>query len=329
MQIHWLSFTVHAPIEQAEAFYSLWLRDAFGPAHPGPGGMFYSGSLCGLLGARVYTAPVEGGDYWTVSLPGQACEAVSLEWFRSLSLFLEGYYQTEYTRLDLAFDDWPFSPAEMKSFEASGEIASPARPRGQRLRRDQYHEGVDGDTWEIGSRTGGRFLRVYDRRGVNRLEIELHHEHAKCAMSTLFIDDSRVDYSGMARGIVEMFLRVRSGRGYHEQYKLWLEARVILDLRSYSPARDTTLERSDKWLVSQVATALSVMQDVCGRQYIDNLLQEAYLQRYLHPAKEKRYRGLLDFADWFPSSQRPQLLSNRAKAKMVTKGALLIGPFQD
>ena len=344
MQIHWFTCTIHSAPEYALGFYDLWLRDAFGAPVPGPGGMFFTGSLTGLNGARIYTHPLDGKeDYWTVVLPGLACECVSLEWFKALSIFLRSMDNlVNITRLDVAFDDFPFTPVQMRDMYAEGNIVSPARPRGALSVADEFHRGHDGSTWAIGSRQGGRYLRVYDRRGCNRIELELHSNHAQKLFWDLF-DNTKI-YPGtftkegevltlpdfalveqeIGRGAIEAFCRVRCGRVYHCDFKQWLACRYILDTTDHKPARDVNLQALDTWMTRQVAVPLSVVCDLCGVQYVERLILDAILKRQVNPDKHKRYAALLDYQDCVPSSSRATLLEIRGKKRDVDT-TLLIG----
>lgn len=81
------------------------------------------------------------------------------------------------TRVDFAFDHVPIDPGMMQDWYDQGSL----RSKGKQSNR--WFDSIDGQTCYIGS--NDRKIRLYNRRGYNRLELELKAEHAKQAFNDL------------------------------------------------------------------------------------------------------------------------------------------------
>ncbi len=125
-----------------------------------------------------------------LSLPGEACEV--LGWDRLGSLTAP--YKP--TRVDFAFDDGPLTPKRFEYFVQHGY----ARTRARRNRMQVHHDysPTGGHTATLGTRQSSRFLRVYDRRGFNRMELELHDGYAEACYELLHIDPDRARAAALA-----------------------------------------------------------------------------------------------------------------------------------
>jgi DNA relaxase NicK len=85
------------------------------------------------------------------------------------------------TRLDLAVDGAPFSPADMHAAFERGDIRTRALSAEWHTR---YGRGR-GKTFELGTRHASRQLVAYDRRGETRVELRLRGERADLAREVL------------------------------------------------------------------------------------------------------------------------------------------------
>lgn len=260
MQIHWLTVRVDAPAEIAVSFYNFFLRDKFGPARFSTGRYFYREGAHGLDGAAVYYHHVSGSAHFTMDLPGKACEAFLWSDFQRVAEWLENSgLDYEVTRLDVAFDDFPFTPLQFQELHESGRVTSLAR-------RSAYHgetvRGVTTRTYEIGSRRSW-LLRVYDRRGVNRSEMQFSHEHAhllwlETVCSRRDINSSSLVAKGLFRRHFQI-VDIPGGFRLSVPFSAWLGASWIPCGLIPDPVR-RSFRTLESWLYNSAAPALAALE---------------------------------------------------------------------
>lgn len=202
MSIHWLDITFFStPRKPMTDFMSIYLpwhldddyqwEDDF--TLRGSTGRFYKAIYDGPDGIVLYAYP-EGGTYCSLQISGSAIEKMGQDMlFRMLELFQSKFtrdkkngevkYHWQSTRIDIAFDGVPFSPAACREAWLAGNIRTRSHP-------DSYdwRSNAEGDTFYAGKRVSGRYLRVYNRRGPVRLEIELKKKYAMPFVSNLMED---------------------------------------------------------------------------------------------------------------------------------------------
>ncbi len=116
-----------------------------------------------------------------VECPGSACEFLGLEKLRTL------FCNAQLTRVDVAFDHRMFSPSDVAEWVRAGNV----RTRAKSVRFDVKLMGPasEGDKLTIGSRASEQYLRVYDRRGFTRMELELKGGMARSFRDVLLSED--------------------------------------------------------------------------------------------------------------------------------------------
>lgn len=145
----------------------------------------------GFSGRRykaIYSGPLDIGLYGYPSvglhchleIKGEACEAIGqvrlFEFLESLNEIEAVDKQGKPTgelakwqarRIDIAIDGAPFTPRQCYEAVLRRDIRSEAH-------RDSYKwfSNAEGDTLYIGSRASGRLVRIYNRRGPTRVEME-------------------------------------------------------------------------------------------------------------------------------------------------------------
>lgn len=193
-----------------------------------------------------------------VNLPGEACEMLGtagvLALVRELGLKL--------TRFDVAWDTDVLTPDTVRAAHTAGDCVS----------HTKYHKWMqdpEGSTFYLGKRGSDsdvRLLRVYDRRGPTRVELELHGKRAQMLWAVL--DGAELeDWSAGALAYLVDFVdfRARSADvnvGRCPRLDWWEDftdgaGRLALPL----PRKAPTLDSTQEWLESQVAPALSLVVD--------------------------------------------------------------------
>lgn len=262
--LHWLAGTTWKPLgwvlTQLENGLGAPLREL------GHGGYGYERSWLGPFGVRVY-ASGDRADIHVV-FPGEACEVVGAGLVLALALNLA----VKVTRIDLAVDGAAFTP----------EMAYKAFKGGQRrglARRWRWMESEEGSTLYIGSRQSKRFMRIYDRRGVTRVEVELKEEAAGIAFQRV-VDGVGATLGaeaiGWVRSICDFVDRSADANVSRCPLLDWWAAFVggaeKLRVRLGGTVR-ATLERTRRWLTKQVSAVLATVESL-EPGFVEKLLQE-------------------------------------------------------
>ena len=175
--IHWLSVVVFAPKSVGFDLYDLFFKDIFGDFHSvGRGGRGFEEIWMSLLGFKMYDMPYQGEEeYFHFEIPGQACELIDQEIFQALDDVLRSNHPDKYryTRLDLAFDNLPFTPQDVEEAISNEKVRSLAKRDTMTVYKTPFGEKENGElgthTVNFGSRMSERMIRVYNRRGFTRL----------------------------------------------------------------------------------------------------------------------------------------------------------------
>ena len=194
-------------------------------------------------------------------MPGEACEAVIPDEIIKLFRWLaDDTIKYNVTRLDLAVDKAPFSPLEFYEALKQGDLVSLAKREKIHWEESPFEQQEVGDkvgthTCYLGSRNAQRLLRVYDKRGYTRVELECSQERAhviSCGSGGLLVSDS-TKWLEIAVGHIRQYVEIKD-RDW------WLEfclGTVKADMKVSIP-RVVSSEKIIKWLHKQVAAAAFV-----------------------------------------------------------------------
>ena len=185
--IHWLSFVVHDARSRALLLYNLFFKDLFGELqrHGARWSRFSGGLVRACLSFKVYLTPSHGEEeYFHFEIPGQACEQIHWQILQGVDNVLRNNYpgRYHYSRLDFAFDDLPFTPQDVENAIRTGKVRSSAKRDTLTISKMPFERQENGElgthTVNLGSRQSERMIRVYNRRGFTRLEMELKDKRA-------------------------------------------------------------------------------------------------------------------------------------------------------
>ena len=136
-------------------------------------------------------------------MPSEAC-AVGVDALLQLLTRLRMWSgRCSVARLDLAVDGVPFTPIDAYRAVQAGHTVSWAKRGRDGVVTHTWHSsnGVEeGDTLYIGRRSSERFLRIYDRRGPTRIELETKGKYANAVAAELL--NRRGDDPAMAAFVV-------------------------------------------------------------------------------------------------------------------------------
>src|SRR6266536_5493986 len=141
------------------------------------GGARFYGQRHEYLGATLLSEYLSRGaeDNAHVVLPGETC-AVGVDALLQLLTRLRMWSsRSAVARLDLAVDAVPFTPADAYAAVRAGHTVSwVKRGRDGAISHVWHSSNRDGEgtTLYVGRRSSQRFMRIYDRRGPTRIELE-------------------------------------------------------------------------------------------------------------------------------------------------------------
>jgi DNA relaxase NicK len=279
--VHWLSFVLDGPKERAFMIYDLFFKDLFGELQSmGHGGRVFQEIWYSLLGFKVYVLPSRGElEYFHFEIPGQACEQIDWGILQALDDILRSNYpeQYYYSRLDFAFDDLPFKPQDVEEAINGGHVRSLAKRETMTINKSPFEKKENGElgtyTVNFGSRQSERMIRVYDRRGFTRLELEMKGKRADLVAKQIF----------RASDVSEWFsIALSHLRDYINFDATWWEEFVYGVGRAWaivSTPREISEAITTRWLERQVAPALSVIHDIRPDNFLKDLIRLGRIKR--------------------------------------------------
>jgi len=279
--VHWLSVVVTGPKENAFMLYDLFFKDLFGELQSmGHGGRGFDQIWHSLLEFKVYISPRHGGiEYFNIEIPGQACELISWQLFQGLDDVLRSNYPNDYhyTRLDFSFDELSFSPQDAEDAISNNQVRSLAKRETLIVHKSPFEKRDNGEigthTIEFGSRFSERMIRIYNRRGFTRLEIELKKNRADLIAKQIF----------SAQDVSEWWpIMISHLRDYIDFKTDWWDefingvgrARAIV-----SSPKEMSAERITRWLEKQVAPSLSAIHDMRPDYFLKDLIMQGRIKR--------------------------------------------------
>lgn len=277
-QAHWFTGVTHLSSEDVFShLYDVTGATLFALPH-GKNGYKSHYQTPDLPGLSVLCDPGDPDNMPPVCLvvPGDSCEALGWERLQALSSPFKP------TRVDLAFDDFPFTPSEVKSLVLTGSVRTRAQRHTLKAHED-YKDTTDDnltphDTVSLGGRGSSQFFRCYNSRGFTRGELELKGDMAVAAYELL---QSPLD---QAREIAISFLRRfidfvdpdsdsnMSRRFVLPRWRRWFLAvqKAVIHL---PPRPVQTLQRSWDWMERQLSPMLAVLSDVDMQRFYESIYQ--------------------------------------------------------
>jgi hypothetical protein len=291
--VHWLTVTVHvgpedvASVEDVRRWACKGLRDRVGAwEDAGHGGRRFERveRLCGR-GVVVYSQPqaLSMGEIVSVDFSGEACE--QLGGGGALDLLLaanEAGWWWSCSRLDLAVDDVGFSPLQVWDAIDRGDVRSWCH-----LREADAARLIVGGTRDkrthtvyVGKPQSERMLRIYDRRGGTRVELQLRGDHAKAVGKALPLVG---DFPGTVVGAIRSYFDCvdRGSDSCISRCELlpwwaaWCDGIVKFRASVWRPA--PTFESASRWVEDALAPTLAAVMRARGRQgsvWLRQLLEE-------------------------------------------------------
>lgn len=278
--LHWVRGTSFADVDSVLATVAGMLQESVIVLESGGRG-YSDGWLCGPVRISANEERPEMGV--KVDISGEGCEVLG----HDVLARLVGALQLRVSRVDVAFDGCNFTPAlvrdEWRADRVRSKVKVQANAREDRpWRTSDWRSNAEGDTFYMGARDSAQFMRVYDRRGSTRLELEIKHDLAHAVGAELILaspDPSR--FRALALSLVRRFVdfvdpTTSANRSRCTLLPWWAEfvgraakARVSLPGR---PIR--TAPEIDAWVEHAVAPALAVIEHVYGSDRVEEIVRK-------------------------------------------------------
>jgi hypothetical protein len=205
---------------------------------------------------------------------GTICMSMSGDWVSSLSIgSLRGFFRDlkeqglewRCSRIDLAFDLEDEGQTIQEVYQAVQDRLYICRS----AQRGAYIDfDSDDKTVTIGSRASTRYMRIYNRRGYTRIELEIKAEAAGYVGALLFDQDSLSGYGKLIRlgvGVLKDFIEFKS-----EFWKVFEE----FSKAGYKVSCGTasTMDRSKQNIEKRIAATLAALYAVYGMDWLKDVL---------------------------------------------------------
>lgn len=238
----------------------------------GHGGRFYQQTYSTDLGIIVRYLPVGSDEIrGTIELPGLSCQYLGYDKLVHFYQYLcRTNNKVRIKRIDLAFDHCNFTVEDVRKCILSDDLRSYFKRSTIKIYEcprelDELGKlGTSGLT--IGGRSSTRYMRVYDKHGYTRLELEFKAEKAE-----------QVGIDVLMAGCKELAVYEVMGhiRDYIDFFSEWWKEFIADFDRLYKKLPESVKQLSTsqikKWFENQVASAFYTLASLEGSEYFDNL----------------------------------------------------------
>lgn len=277
-RVHWLSTTIWGTEEYGLKMWQEWFEAFLGPLQGiGHGGRGFKRLYKALAEAKLYADPIaqqdiEANQYFSYEFPGSACDAIPDKVIQEFIIVLNRWEKARITRLDLAWDGTPFTPEQVKEAVELEQMRSYMRRSKMQYTVSPYEFREDGQlgtsSLRLGSSQSSRMLRVYDKHGPVRLEMQTRAERADLVGRDVLIKFPKL---WLDNAIAHLRDYVDFAEQETEKLLPWWDAFIHNQnraMKTVSDARTVELNRMLVWVEKQVSPTLSVLADVVGEDTI-------------------------------------------------------------
>jgi DNA relaxase NicK len=289
--IDYFRITVHTSTLECVELYKEHFQDTLGGlqelAHGAKG---FKGVFASALGFQLKHTPGAGREYCTFEFPGKACKAVPPEFFRLFYSVIERKeIRFNVTRIDLAFDGVSFSPeqfyqtimSDVRRKPGEKEIVRSLTQRNSlNFISEPFKDKEDGssmgrETCYFGSRQSERYLRIYNKRGPTRLEVEFKGDRAGLVANALL---------GKYHDEDQLFeIAISHLRDFIDIDLPWWHEFVKSVERAYAhlhDAKEVSLDRKEKWMLKQVAPTYAAIDACTNGEFSKKMKKEGRKRMY-------------------------------------------------
>lgn len=279
-RVHWLSVTIWCSTEHGLQTWKIWFEDYLGKMQPlVHGGRGFRNLYKALVGAKLYTgaiSTVENGEpYIHLELPGSACDALPSQLIKEFVSTISIYEKCRFSRLDLAWDGVGFTPETVKNAVEKKMIRSHLKRRTMNFSVEPLEKKEDGSlgtsSIRLGSGSSQRLLRVYDKRGPVRLELQLRGKRADKVANDVLVALPK-KWPNLAIGHLRDYVDFADNGTLLPWWREFVKSNPRTHIQ-VTDAREKELERLTKWLMQQVSPTYSAVVEVVGPGMIDAMIE--------------------------------------------------------
>lgn len=286
--LDYLEFTIYTDKWQLLEIYNLIFMDYLGELDYKGGTKHYEGGYINGAGFYLLTDPRNKRQRYhgRYILPGSICQALPFEIYaKFIDEIIKRGIQIKITRLDIRIDNCNFKPLQAAKSIEQGKAKTRAhrdtlKTFSQPLEKDDLGNlGTEG--MYLGSRTSEKLIRIYNKHGFTRLELQANGDAATAYFYLLYKDQA--DFIELAFGIILDFIDI--DEDYWREFKTDYE-RAYMITHEYT---DPTLDKLKKYLIETAAIPLGIIFEIEGEKFIRELAKTG-----LEKAKTKaKYYPLL------------------------------------
>lgn len=256
------------------------------------------------LGAKLYTGNVgvpEGSELHGVGFSGEVCQKLGdAELLALIDRIVAWGGRVKCSRIDLALDHVPFTPLMAREALERGQVVCRAARNERGQVAHDWFQNRDGSTgMYIGSRQSDRFMRIYDRHGFTRMELEVKGDQASAVLKVLVaMRADEVESTAFVVGTVRQFIEFcerADGVGVRGSVALpWWEwassdrvsCALLVDRRD-----GLQVDRTLAWLSRSVAPSLGLIKAAYGQKAVELLLD--WMEGFRESEMRPRHRQAL------------------------------------
>jgi len=272
-QYHWMTVTIYPGsdcIHDVLTLIKSTIEHTFRGScleHTGHGGNAYT-DLEIWQGIRLYYGGEQNGGTYSLSISGEHIGSLNLGQLRDfLSVFRDNHLNLKFTRLDLAFDACPDKVCIEQVHEATEKELFRCRATREKICFFKQVFGSD-ETIAFGSRASTRYMRIYNRRGFVRFELELKKEAAELIGENMLDPDVLSAYHqtlAWAVGVMKDFIDFDAD--------FW-QIFSAFDRAGYKVScfEAQTMARSKENIEKRIATTLTALVQIEGIEWLNEVL---------------------------------------------------------
>jgi len=280
VRIDYLTMTVHGE-DDPQAFYSALLGEKLGDLEEQPYQQRMYKRVFKNDFVTLYFSPLaldkKGRNHFSIEIKGSGCSCLTPDDFRDIHASIIGGIDITFSRIDLAFDNCPFSVGQFRDAVYDGIEKENLHWHGNResiqVIEQPFKRSDTGKTGNmtiyLGKRSSNRFVRVYDGHGFTRFETEYKAEWAQ-KVAMLVLGSSYSDWFDLYRGLIKSYLNL------NEQNHWWVEFLQDVekaDLHVYS-AKQVRLAQIVNWVRKQVAPSLFAIVAIEGVDFLMGMVSD-------------------------------------------------------
>jgi DNA relaxase NicK len=279
-QIHWLAKTIWCSKGYGLKLWDDWFEKSLGNMIPsGHGGRGFQHLYKALAEAKIYADPIgqatQENPYLHLELTGNACDALEPDLLRKFLIHIKEEKKCRVSRLDLAWDGVDFTPLDAKQAVDAGQIRSGINRKSLTYTVEPYASKEDGSlgttSLRLGSLSSERLMRIYDKRGLVRVELQTRAKRAEKVAWDVLVQPIP-DWPELAKSHLRDYIDFENDGIPLPWWQEFIDTTSRARL-TVTDAREKELERLTDWLMKQVAPSYSAVIDVIGENMMDAMLQ--------------------------------------------------------